>query len=59
MSNDFPLYTTDYISGPPQAAVAIAEDSGGNYKRRTAPQGNESESGTGRCPRYVSDLLRF
>ena len=62
MSNDFPLYTTDYISGvmslrkPQTQSLKILEEI---TNAITAPQGHESESGTGCCPRYVSDLLRF
>ena len=64
MSNDFPLYTTDYISGvmslrkPQTQPLKILEEIT-NAVQLPAPQRHESESGTGRCPRYVSDLLRF
>ena len=56
MSNDFPLYTTDYISGvmslrkPQSQSLKILEEITNAVQLR---------KGHWRCPRYVSDLLRF
>lgn len=60
MSELFPLYTTDYISGvmslrKPQ--TAFSENFGGDRHFGQSPQGHESESSIGQRPRYVSHLL--
>lgn len=64
MSNDFPLYTTDYISGvmslrkPQTQSLKILEEITNAVQLRKG-MNLKAALGTGRCPRYVSDLLRF
>ena len=62
MSERFPLYTTDYISGvmslrkPQTASLRILEEIVTSVNLR---KGHEPESSTGQRPRHVSHLLRL
>ena len=62
MNNYFPQYTTDYISGvmslrkPQEKSLKILEEIVNSVMPH---KGNEFESCSRYCPRYVPDLLRF